>query len=70
MRSPQAIGPGGRIHLLARAYTLRPSLAGTANKIFECGQLLDSDGPARMKLSGTKADFRAHSKLAAIGELG
>jgi hypothetical protein len=40
-----------------------------AHAVFERGQLLDADRPARMHLAGGDADLGAHAELAAIGEL-
>jgi hypothetical protein len=41
-----------------------------ANLIFECGELFHTYWPARMKLAGGNADFRAEAKFSAIGKLG
>ena len=46
------------------------NLSRAADDVFECGQLLDTHGAARVQSSGRYADFRAHAEFAAIGELG
>ena len=48
----------------------RPGLARAADAVFERGQLLDADRPARMHPAGGDADLGAEAELAAIGELG
>ena len=48
----------------------RPGLARPAHPVFERGQLLDADRPARMHPAGGDADLGAEAELAAIGELG
>jgi hypothetical protein len=45
-------------------------LPGAADAVFERGELLDADRPARMHAAGRDADLGAEAELAAIGELG
>src|SRR5690554_2483275 len=48
----------------------RSRLTGTADAVFEAGELLDADRAARMLLAGGNADLAAKAELATIGELG
>jgi hypothetical protein len=46
-----------------------PRLSAAAYAIFETGQLLDPDGPARMEPSSRYSDLGAEAEFAAVGEL-
>ena len=54
----------------SRIVELRPNLAGASDLIFEGGELVHADGPARVHFSGGDANFCAKAKFAAIGKLG
>src|SRR3954454_1384260 len=59
-----------RVDRKQRRKSTWPDLPRAANAIFECGELLDADRPARVYASGGNSDLRAEAELAAIGELG
>jgi hypothetical protein len=46
-----------------------PRLSAAAYAVFETGQLLDPDGPARMEPSGRYSDLGAEAEFATVGEL-
>ena len=48
----------------------RTHLTGTANNVFETGQLLDANRAAGVQFSRGNADFRPHAEFAAVGKLG
>jgi hypothetical protein len=48
---------------------LIPHLPATAHAVFERGQLLDADRPARMHTPGGDADLGTEAEFAAIGKL-
>src|SRR5581483_8319928 len=48
---------------------LRPRLSAAANAVFEAGQLFDPDRSTGVEPSGSNANLRAKTELAAIGEL-
>src|SRR5690606_2884326 len=56
--------------LLRQGHSSGPNLAGATHAVFEGGELLHAYRPARMHLSGSDPDFRAHAELAAVSELG
>src|SRR5689334_3596954 len=70
------MGPGSRFALLRSAGMtprlgrgLRPDLTIASDHIFECRELLDTDGAAGVQFAGADADFSAHAELRAVGEL-
>src|SRR5262245_20897440 len=74
MRFPGACGGSATIIRLGppdRASSWsRPDLSRAADAIFETGELLDADRPARVEAAGSNADLCTEAELAAVGELG
>ena len=67
MKRDRLRGDRGHRPVIARAS--RAGLPGAVDAIFEAGQLLGADRPARVEFAGRDADLRAEAELAAIGEL-
>lgn len=62
-------GFGHRLIWAASGHLFGPRLAGAAHGIFEAGQLLQPDRPARVKATRRNADLGPHAELTAIGKL-
>src|SRR5262249_25233827 len=78
IRMPRACGgnptPAAGItppaHRGPRNARARPGLPAAAHAVFEAGELVDPDRPARVEATGGNANLGAETELAAVGELG
>src|SRR6201999_305563 len=58
-----------RCPLRSKTLRSRPRLSGAVDAVFEAGELLGADRPARVELAGGNADLGAEAELAAVGKL-